>query len=164
MKSAGAFVRTIVFGITDSLVSTVGLLAGIDVSGAPHQIIALTGLVYAFVEAFSMAVGNFLSEKSAEEYATKAAVPDRAPAALGVVMFVAFVLASFIPLAPYLLLGDPYALYVSIAVSIIALAIAGAIAALFSRLPVVSRALRMVLLGGAAIILGALVGYFFRAA
>lgn len=55
------YVRNITFGIADSLVSTVGLLSGIDIIGASHATVISTGLIYAFVEAFSMAVGSFLS-------------------------------------------------------------------------------------------------------
>lgn len=152
------YVRAIVFGITDSLVSTVGLLAGIDVAGATHSALVLTGIVYAFVEAFSMAVGNFLSEESAEEYATQANVSSTKPALAGIIMFVSFVLASFIPLTPYLLLSDWTALAASIVSGVVALFIAGMVSARFSKLPMWSRGLRMALLGGAAIIIGAIVG------
>src|SRR6185437_11583261 len=139
MNTRGLYLRSIIFGITDSLVSTVGLLAGIDVAGAPHQTLVLTGLIYAFVEAFSMAVGDFLSEESVEEYKAQADVGDRQPIISGVVMFVSFVVAAFIPLLPYMFLGDPYALPLSIAVSIIALFIAGSVSARISHLSVFSR-------------------------
>lgn len=156
------YLRTIVFGITDSLVSTVGLLAGIDVAGAPHSTLALTGIIYAFVEAFSMAVGNFLSQESAEEYEAKSAITDRSPLISGVVMFVAFVLASFVPILPYLIWGTWVALASSILFSIVALFIVGAIGARLARLPILARGLRMALLGGAAIAIGVLVGAFVK--
>jgi VIT1/CCC1 family predicted Fe2+/Mn2+ transporter len=157
------YLRTIVFGVTDSLVSTVGLLAGIDLSGTTRREIILTGLVYAFVEAFSMAVGNFLSEESAEEYEARAAVKDRGAILAGVVMFVAFVLAAFIPLAPYLFLWGDYALAASIGASIAALFLAGAASGAAARLPLAARGLRMALLGGAAIVIGAIIGLVFKA-
>ena len=110
-KNTDLYVRNIVFGISDSLVSTVGLLSGIDVSGTSRQIIVLTGIVYAFVEAFSMAVGSFLSEQSTEEYDVKGEVPDGKPFLAGIVMFVSFILASFIPIVPYLFAGLTAALW-----------------------------------------------------
>jgi VIT1/CCC1 family predicted Fe2+/Mn2+ transporter len=155
------YLRTIIFGITDSLVSTVGLLAGIDLSGTSRETIILTGVVYAFVEAFSMAVGNFLSEESAEEYETRRAAADRTAILAGVVMFVAFVLAAFIPLAPYLFLWGSSALAASILVSVCALFLAGAASGAAARLPVAARGLRMALLGGAAIAIGAIIGLLF---
>lgn len=155
------YLGAIVFGITDSLVSTVGLLAGVTAGGASARLVVLTGVVYAFVEAFSMAVGNFLSEESAEEYAARGDVSDALPLAIGAIMFFSFMLASLVPLAPYLLLPGPDALPVSILASLAALALAGAAGARLSRVPAASRALRMALLGGAAIALGILIGRFF---
>lgn len=163
MKDLSLYLRSIIFGITDSLVSTVGLLAGISVAGAPHRTIALTGIVYAFVEAFSMAVGNFLSEESAEEYAAKAPVSNGLPLLAGTVMFVSFALASFIPIVPYLFLGDPYALYTSIALSIAALFGTGLLSARIAKLPLFVRGVRMALLGGAAIGIGIIVGLILPA-
>ncbi|MCL5016016.1 MAG: VIT1/CCC1 transporter family protein, partial [Patescibacteria group bacterium] len=102
MKLTSVNLRSIVFGVSDSLVSTVGLLSGIDISGLPTSSIVLAGIVYAFVEAFSMAVGSFLSEQSAAEYAAQKEVPGKNAYIAGSVMFVSFVLASFIPIVSYL--------------------------------------------------------------
>jgi VIT1/CCC1 family predicted Fe2+/Mn2+ transporter len=158
MKTSALYLRSTIFGITDSLVSTVGLLAGLDVAGAPHTTLALTGIVYAFVEAFSMAVGSFLSEESAEEYESKADVADSSPIFAGIVMFISFVFAALIPLVPYLIFGTWIALATSVVVSILALFIVGMLSARFSRLPMVWRGARMALLGGAAIIMGVIIG------
>jgi VIT1/CCC1 family predicted Fe2+/Mn2+ transporter len=158
MNANALYLRSIVFGVIDSLVSTVGLLAGIDVAGASHKLVILTGIVYAFVEAFSMAVGNFLSEESAEEYENKASVSSGPSAIAGVVMFVTFVLAAFIPLAPYVIFSTWVAFAVSIVVSILSLFIVGMVSARFSRLPVLWRGFRMALLGGAAILMGVIIG------
>ncbi len=63
-----SFIRNFVFGVEDSLVSTVGLLSGIAVAGIGRSDIVVTGVVLISVEVFSMGVGSFLSERSAEEY------------------------------------------------------------------------------------------------
>jgi VIT1/CCC1 family predicted Fe2+/Mn2+ transporter len=65
------FVRNVVFGVEDSLVSTVGLLSGIAAESQSHAAILSTGVIYICVEALSMAVGSFLSEESAQEIAGK---------------------------------------------------------------------------------------------
>ena len=163
-RSFSLYLGTTIFGITDGIVSTVGLLAGITVGGASSRIIVLTGVVYAFVEAFSMAVGNFLSEESTEEYAAKADVADGLPIAIGLLMFAAFTIASLLPLAPYLFLAPSTALLVSIAVSFAALFIAGVAGARLSRLPLFWRGMRMALLGGFAILLGIAIGRLFPGA
>jgi VIT1/CCC1 family predicted Fe2+/Mn2+ transporter len=159
-KQTELYLRNIVFGISDSLVSTVGLLAGIDVAGTSKQIILLTGIVYAFVEAFSMAVGSFLSEQSAEEYEVKGETSGAGPVTAGIVMFVSFILSSFIPIVPYLIFGLGFALWFSIGFSLIALFVVGLISAKIVRVNMISHALKMMLLGGAAIIIGVVVGKF----
>ncbi len=158
MKSPALYLRTIIFGIIDSLVSTVGLLAGIDVAGAPHTTIALTGIIYAFVEAFSMAVGNFLSEESVEEYVAKKDIGGKNAFGAGTLMFVVFVMAAFIPILPYLIFTDYTALVGSIVLSITALFIVGAVSGRIAKLSVFSRGFRMALLGGVAIVIGTVVG------
>lgn len=158
MKTSALYLRTVVFGVNDSLVSTVGFLAGISVAGVPRATIILTGIIYALVEAFSMAMGNFLSEESAEEYVSKADVSDRPSMFAGIFMFLSSVLAALIPLLPYLLFSGVTALFVSAGASITGLFIVGMWSARLSRLPVVWRGARMSLLGGAAIVMGVAVG------
>jgi VIT1/CCC1 family predicted Fe2+/Mn2+ transporter len=162
-KQAELYLRNIIFGVSDSLVSTVGLLAGIDAAGTTKQVILLTGIVYAFVEAFSMAVGSFLSEQSAEEYEIKGEVSGAGPVTAGVAMFISFILASFIPILPYLIFGLTAALWFSIGFSLIALLIVGMISAKIVKVNMVSHAIKMMLLGGAAIIIGVVVGKFIKA-
>ncbi len=160
MKSKALYLRVVVFGIIDALVSTVGLLVGLDVAGVPYATIVLTGAIYAFVEAFSMAIGNFLSEESSEEYIHKAKVEDYFPMFAGVLMFITSVLAAFVPIVPYLIFTDSAALIVSVAASLLVLFFVGMLSAYLSHLSLVSRGVRMVLLGGAAIGLGIVIGLF----
>ncbi len=161
MSNISLYLRTGVFGIIDSLVSMVGVLAGLNVAGATKHTLVLTAVVYAFVEAFSMSVGSFLSEESSEEYERGANVSERLPMVAGVVMFLSFVLVSFIPLAPYLLFPDPYALQLSVGISVLALFIGGVVSARIARLPVLWRGFRMAGLGGAAIVIGIVIGALF---
>lgn len=164
MKTSALYLRSIVFGMNDSLVSTVGFLAGISVAGVPTQTIILTGIVYALVEAFSMAMGDFLSEESAEEYLSKSDVSDRPSVISAILMFLSCVFASLIPLIPYIVLAPGTAFVASICLSIGALFLVGVISARFSRLPVVWRGVRMASLGGAAIVMGVAIGSFMPVA
>ena len=159
-KQTELYLRNIVFGISDSLVSTVGLLAGIDVAGTSRQAIILTGIIYAFVEAFSMAVGSFLSEQSAEEYEAKGEAPETGPFTAGTVMFITFILASFIPIIPYVIFGLAVALWCSIGFSLLALFAVGMVSAKIVKVKMWRHALKMMLLGGAAIVIGVIVGKF----
>ena len=155
------YLRSIIFGINDSLVSTVGFLAGISVAGVPRETVILTGIVYALVEAFSMASGNYLSEESAQEYTERANVNNRPSIISGIFMFFSSFLAALIPLSPYLFITGENALFASAGISILGLFILGGLTARFSNLPMFWRSVRMAVVGGFSIGLGILVGSFF---
>ncbi len=156
------YIRNITFGVIDSLVSTVGLLAGINIGGTGRQVIILTGIVYAFVEAFSMAVGSFLSEQSAEEYQVSGEVENTNAFLSAVVMFASFVIASCIPILPYVFFPLASAFWFSIFFSIIALFLVGLIAAKVSHVRLIKHAAKMALLGALAIAIGVIVGKFVK--
>lgn len=150
-------VRNVIFGVEDALVSTVGLLSGIAVGGVAHTTVLLTGLVYIFVEGFSMAVGSFLSEESAEEYEAGTSVSARLPLLGAVAMFVSSVIAGFIPVFPYLVFAGASAETASIVVSIAFLGVLGFVHGRTAKLSVWPRVVRMMVLGGGAILVGVLV-------
>jgi len=60
-------VREVVFGLEDSLVSTLGTITGVAVGTHDAFVVMLTGVVLVFVEAISMAAGSYLSSKSASD-------------------------------------------------------------------------------------------------
>jgi VIT1/CCC1 family predicted Fe2+/Mn2+ transporter len=153
-----SIVRNIVFGVEDSLVSTVGLVSGIAVAGVGRQTIFLTGIVLIFVEAFSMGVGTFVSETDAEEYieGKKIALPKAIMSA--VVMFISYLVAGIIPLCPYMFYETKQAFSVSILLSLISLFILGATGAATFHKKIISHGLRMLVFGGIAIAVGIIVG------
>ena len=160
-KKFVSHLRSFVFGVEDSLVSTVGLLSGIAASGMSGREILLTGSVLVLVEAFSMAAGSFLSEYSAEEYLAKEKVMVGRPLLDGTIMFFSYFLSGFIPLFPYLLFLPDEALPLSIGFSLLALAGLGYIGSRITGASLLKGAIRMVVVGGIAIGAGILVGAFF---
>lgn len=161
-EKQAVYARNVVFGVEDGLVSTVGLLSGIAAAGVPRTTIVLTGLILVIVEAFSMAVGSFLSEYSAEEYVARRAVSARTPEVGGLVMFLAYVSAGVIPLAPYLFFGATLALPISIVVTLVALFGLGLWSAHLVRLNLVRSGFRMLVAGGLAVAVGVLIGGLIR--
>lgn len=150
--------RNLVFGVEDGIVSTVGLLSGIAVAGVPRATIILTGTVLIAVEALSMAVGSFLSEASAEEYLARRDGPSLVAVVSGIIMFASYLVAGFVPLAPYLVLDGMRALPVSIAASLVVLLLIGFLSGRVARVHPLRSALRMLVLGGLAITIGIFVG------
>ncbi len=157
-KKYSLIIRNFTFGVEDSLVSTVGLLAGIALASIDTKTIVVTGVVLIFVEAFSMGVGSLLSEQSVEEYESKKEVALTKPGLAALVMFASYVLAGLIPLAPYVFSTSRMAVWWSIGLTLIALALLGAINAHVFRVRVWKDALLTLLMGGLAIAVGIVVG------
>src|SRR3989344_5251596 len=103
MRAGVTYLRNFIFGVEDSLVSTVGLLSGV-----------------------SIAAGSFLSETSAEEYSTGQSAAPQRPLLGGFVMFASYFLAGFIPLFPYMVVAGETAFMLSISLSVAALFALGA--------------------------------------
>ena len=157
-EKTALYVRNSIFGVEDSLVSSVGVLSGLAVANTDKEIIILTGIILIFVEAFSMGVGSFLSEQSAEEYIHKHKNQYKYPIIGGVIMFFSYFLAGFIPLSPYLLLEPNIALKISIVLALITLFVLGSLSTYFSgRKNIIKNGLRMLFIGGFAVIIGSFV-------
>ncbi len=157
-ESRASFLRTFVFGVEDSLVSTVGLLSGIAIAGVPQKAILVSGVVLVSVEAFSMAVGSFLSEQSAEEFLEKKEVSPSNSIVNGLIMFVSYFFSGVVPLLPYALLPLGSAFWVSIVLSLVALFLLGIVRARISGLRQMKNAIRMAVIGGIAIAVGIAAG------
>ncbi|MBI2639481.1 MAG: VIT1/CCC1 transporter family protein [Candidatus Sungbacteria bacterium] len=155
---SASYLRNFVFGVEDSLVSTVGLLSGVSIAGVGARAILITGIILVFVEAFSMAVGSFLSEHSAEGYLRQTEAPFAFPITSGGIMFVSYFFSGFIPLFPYIFLTPGNALWYSIGLSLAALFVLGIIGAKLSKTNIWKGSLRMASIGGIAIAVGVAIG------
>jgi VIT1/CCC1 family predicted Fe2+/Mn2+ transporter len=60
-------IREFVFGIQDGLVTTVGVLAGMQAAGSSRFVILMAGCASALAGAFSMSAGAYLSNKAEKE-------------------------------------------------------------------------------------------------
>ena len=152
------FIRNFIFGVEDSLVSTVGLVSGVAVAGVDRGTILLTGLVLIVVEALSMGVGSLLAESSTQELVFRKGASLRLPVTGGLIMFVSYFVAGFIPLAPYAFFEVAQAFPLSILASLVALFLLGYGSASVFKGKRTRSALRMLILGGLAIAAGALIG------
>jgi VIT1/CCC1 family predicted Fe2+/Mn2+ transporter len=62
-----ARIREFVFGIQDGLISTVGLLAGVQSATESNAVVIITGLTSMFAGAISMATGSYLSSSAEKQ-------------------------------------------------------------------------------------------------
>ncbi|MBI2020959.1 VIT1/CCC1 transporter family protein [Candidatus Giovannonibacteria bacterium] len=158
---SASYLRNFVFGVEDSLASTVGLLSGIAYIGATSSAIFTTGIILIFVEAFSMAIGSFLSESSAENYIHHDEEPLGKPLKDGAIMFLSYFISGFIPLFPYIIMEVENAFIWSVILSLLALFLLGAVGAKISKIHVVRNGFKTFIIGGIAIVVGVTVGTIF---
>ena len=96
------FVRNLIYGIEDSLISTTGMVVGITFAGLPNKHIIIAALVLIFVEATSMSYGAFLAEESFIKTAQMS--EDTAHVVLyAITMLLSYAFAGLIVILPYLL-------------------------------------------------------------
>ncbi len=152
------YIRNFIFGVEDSLVSTIGLVSGVAVAGQSNKSIVLTGTILVFVEAFSMGVGSLLSENSAEEFEGKKDVALSKDLGYAAVMFVSYLVSGFIIVAPYMFLNSRNAFWLAIGISVVGLFGLGVWSGKVARVHWLKRAVSMSLIGGVTILLGIIVG------
>ncbi|OGD88151.1 hypothetical protein A3J17_04975 [Candidatus Curtissbacteria bacterium RIFCSPLOWO2_02_FULL_40_11] len=66
--SSGQFLRDIVFGANDGVVTAIGFLVGISGSVANQTVVVIAGILTIVAGAASMALGNYLGVKSQKEH------------------------------------------------------------------------------------------------
>jgi len=129
LRSRSSFIesiREIIFGLEDSLVSTMGAVTGIAVGTENRTVVILSGIVILAVEATSMAAGSFLSTESAELMEKKTSqVAHRRSFKASLTMFVSYLSGGILPLVPYFLLPTNQAVVPSIVLTVLALALVG---------------------------------------
>jgi VIT1/CCC1 family predicted Fe2+/Mn2+ transporter len=113
------FIRNMVYGLEDSLISTTGVIVGTTFAGMPLQYIVTVGIILVFVEALSMAFGSLVSEESfmitSKKKYTNAQIWFYA-----LTMFFSYFFAGILVLLPYIF-AVPYHYVISIIISIVGL-------------------------------------------
>lgn len=154
--------RNFIFGVEDSLVSTVGLLAGVTAGGVTRASIVTTGLVLIVIEGLSMGIGSFLTEETADEVNGN---KERVNKSIfgGVVMLFSYCIAGILPLAPYVFVEGDLAVAISVTTSLLGLFLLGFGTSTFYKRPnAIRHGFKMLLMGGLAVFIGILVGKIFK--
>ena len=106
----GQFIRDIVFGTNDALLTNIGIITGFTASLASTRLIVMAVLVDIFTSAFAMSFGTFLSRTSEDDYLkismtkeSKKSVDEvfANPYVASTVMWIVYVISGFIPLLPF---------------------------------------------------------------
>jgi VIT1/CCC1 family predicted Fe2+/Mn2+ transporter len=133
VSDAGSYIAEIVYGANDGIVTTFAVVAGVAGAALDPAIVLILGTANLLADGFSMGASNYLSQRSAQEYraardernsgvhdgrnsgvSTEGHSPEaneagddsnggRPPLFTAATTFLAFVIAGWTPLVPYLL-------------------------------------------------------------
>lgn len=150
------YLQSAMFGFTDALVSTTGVIVGVSTGTNNKQIVVLAGVVTILVEALSMGSGQYLSSKSAQQLSKKNSL--RVPVVSGVIMFWAYFAAGLVPLLAIMLFPMDYARNVAIVAALTCLLVLGYVKGKVVDVSPVKSALEVLIIGGIATVIGIVVG------
>lgn len=105
--TSGNFLREIVFGANDGVVTSIGFLVGIAGSVAQQSIIVIAGVLTIVAGGASMALGNYLAVKSQKEFYDstsnlKAKDFEKSPIISGIVIGFCYLVGGIPPILPFI--------------------------------------------------------------
>jgi VIT1/CCC1 family predicted Fe2+/Mn2+ transporter len=97
------YIRDVVYGANDGLITTFAVVAGVAGGALPPTAVLIVGTANLLADGLSMGVGNYLSIRSHESARAAQGLPEEeaAPGRHGTATFLAFAVAGALPLAPY---------------------------------------------------------------
>jgi VIT1/CCC1 family predicted Fe2+/Mn2+ transporter len=146
--------RTIIFGIEDSFVSTTGVIVGLIAAGTPRPTVLAAGVITIVVEATSMGAGEFVSNDDKPGKSSKDAEVK------GIIMVVSYLLSGIWIMLPIFL--NQYSNYTIAAFTLVNLFALGYWRGHLIGGNKLKYALRTLLISGIACGLGIGVGFLFR--
>jgi len=152
LKERASLLRDSVFAASDGIVTTFAVVAGSAGASLSSRVVLILGFANLFADGFSMAAGNYLGTKSELEY--EEASGDHhdgqaKPFTQAIFTFIAFNIAGFIPMFPYVFdLSGKF--FVSILMVAVALFTIGAFRSKFIKKNWIRSGIEMLLIGGLA--------------
>lgn len=161
LKIEEDYLRSMMFGFQDGLVSTTGVVVGISTGIADKQIIILASLVAVTVEASSMAAGQYSSEKTVHQMDTTGRHKDNLIVG-ALIMFFSYLMAGMIPILPTIIFDQPLARYLSIAFAFLGLFTIGYVKGQLVNQKPLRSAIELFIIGACATSIGLVVGHFLK--
>lgn len=155
------YLRSIIFGFQDALVSTTGAIAGVAIGTKDKHVVILAGLVVITVEALSMGVGQYMSEKAVHQMDKSGKHTDNLYVG-GFLMTLSYFLGGLVPLTPILLLELPLSQILSIGSALVGLFILGFLKAKLVEVNPWKSAFEILILGGITTALGIIIGTLLK--
>ncbi len=160
--SGSAIIRDLILGGQDGLVNVFGVVLAVAEATQSRYIILISGLAATFAESISMAAVAYTSGKAGKEYYKKRggamAGEFSRPVRDAVVVGLAAIVGSFIPLLPFILMPVGNAFWATIIISTVVLFISGAVKGRYTGTNPLKSAVEMAAVGMTAAIAGYLIG------
>lgn len=169
-KSQRKYLPEFVYGSIDGVVTTFAVVAGSTGAALSPVVILILGFANLLADGFSMAVSNFLSERSERALDKEMRAQHnhtKQPLVSAFITFVSFVGVGFIPLfsfvtAPFSLWMDQNKFAASVILTGLAFLIVGAIRGQVTQRHPAAEAFLTLLIGGIAAVIAFGVGVFLR--
>lgn len=155
------YLRSLMFGLQDGIVSTTGVVVGISTGVNNKEIVILAALVAVTVEATSMAAGQYSSEKAVHQKDKSGKHTDNLLIG-SFIMFFAYLLGGAFSVIPIIIFDQPLSRILAIISAFIGLFIIGYLKGhLVSHKPLRS-AVELFIIGSIATTIGVIVGYLLK--
>lgn len=155
------YLRSIVFGFQDALVSTTGVIVGVATGTGNRDIVILAGIITILVESLSMGVGQYMSEKAVHQMDKTGKHTDNLYIG-GFLMMLSYFLGGLVPLIPMLLFDVTTAIAITILASLTGLFVLGYLKAKIVDVNPLKSAVEILILGGITTAIGIVVGNYLR--
>ena len=155
------YLRSILFGVEDSLVSTTAFIAGVSIGSLNTKFIVMATVVAIFIEGVSMGVGEYLSDDAVEELDKFKRHRDN-PLLSGLALCTSYLLAGMIPLFPILFFTFPQSLFISISLALLGLFFLGYFKGKLLKVSAVRGGIKILIVGGITTVLGVIIGFLFK--
>ncbi|HEY4504572.1 MAG TPA: VIT1/CCC1 transporter family protein [Candidatus Paceibacterota bacterium] len=159
------YIKDIVYGANDGIVTTFAVVAGVAGAALSHDVILVVGLANILADGFSMATSDYLGTKSeCEAGAGNVFECDRGHLLRSALYtFMSFVLGGVIPLMPFLIPSMSSNPIVASAIATgVGLFVVGAARSHYTKRSFVSSGLEVFVIGGISATLAYLVGLLIK--
>jgi len=113
VESSGRYLAEVIYGANDGIVTTFAVVSGVAGAALNPSIVLILGAANLFADGFSMGMSNYLSRRSELDYQDtvqdadsnrpRDGVDGKSPRRTAFVTFLAFIVAGWAPLIPYIL-------------------------------------------------------------
>lgn len=155
------YLRSLMFGLQDGIVSTTGVVVGISTGVQSKEIVVLAAFVAVTVEATSMAAGQYSSEKAVHQLDRAGKHTDSLLIG-SLIMFASYILGGLLPIIPTIIFDQATARIVAIVAAFIGLFIIGYIKGYIVEHRPLRSAAELFIIGAVATIIGVVVGNLLK--